>query len=82
MTEATPCGMAWGEIAAHAYAAYAASTGGKNFRGDPMPAFGDLPAAIRVAWEAAVRHAGDCLAVKVGGTPPDERHWGGWLPPR
>ena len=79
---ASPCGMAWEEVAAHAYLAYAASTGNKNFRGDPMPAFGDLPQPIRTAWEAASRHVGECLAVRIGGTPPDERHWAGWLPPR
>ena len=41
------------EAAPIAYAAYAKVTGGKNFRGDPMPEFGDLPETIREAWTAA-----------------------------
>ena len=36
-----------------AYIAYGRVTGFKNFRGDPMPAFDDLPDQIRQAWEAA-----------------------------
>lgn len=36
-----------------AYAAYGESTGGKNFRGDPMPAWSELPEAIQNAWVAA-----------------------------
>jgi hypothetical protein len=42
------------EAAPIAYAAYAEVTGGKNFRGDPMPEFDDLPETIREAWTAAV----------------------------
>lgn len=41
-------------IAREAYEAYGHSTGGKNFQGDPMPEWGDLPDAIRAAWRAAV----------------------------
>lgn len=77
-------GMAWRDIAASAYRAYAASTGNKNFRGDPMPAFADLPQPIRTAWEAAVRQAGYCLTSRMGvidGPPPDEQRWAGWVPP-
>jgi hypothetical protein len=73
--------MAWSGIAASAYRAYAASTGNKNFRGEQMPAFNDLPQPIQVAWEVAVRQVGNCLEVKMGGDPPDEQHWNGWLPP-
>lgn len=73
--------MAWVEIAASAYRAYAASTGGKNFRGDPMPAFDQLPDAIRTAWEVAARQVGYCLEVEMGGFPPDESRWIGWTPP-
>lgn len=36
-----------------AYIAYGKVTGFKNFRGDPMPEFEDLPETIREAWEAA-----------------------------
>ncbi|WP_030236932.1 hypothetical protein [Streptomyces sp. NRRL S-350] len=39
--------------AALAYAAYGNATGGRNFLGDPMPAWGDLPEAIQRAWGAA-----------------------------
>lgn len=74
-------GVAWRDIAASAYRAYAASTGNKNFRGDPMPAFGDLPPAIRTAWEAAVRQAGSCLDTRGEGPAPDESRWAGWVPP-
>lgn len=73
--------MAWRDIAASAYRAYAASTGNKNFRGDPMPEFDALPSPIRVAWEVAVRQAGACLRVVGPGQAPDEAHWAGWLPP-
>jgi hypothetical protein len=79
MSSGTSPGMAWGDIAASAYRAYAASTGNKNFRGDPMPTFDDLPQPIKVAWEAAVRQAGSCIDA---GRPLDESRWAGWLPDR
>lgn len=47
----------WSEIASAAYHAYAQSTGNKNFRGEPMPGWDDLPAAIKTAWIAAVKEA-------------------------
>lgn len=78
---ATP-GMPWSDIAASAYRAYAASTGNKNFRGEPMPAFPDLPPSIRVAWEAAVRQAGACWQLSPRDKAPDESRWTGWLPPQ
>ncbi len=34
------------------YQAYGESTGFKNFRGDPMPLWGDLPEMQRAAWDA------------------------------
>ena len=77
-----PCGVSWEEIAASAYRAYAASTGGKNFRGEMMPAWAALPEPIRVAWEAATRQVGACVQCKIGQSPPDEQRWFGWLPPR
>lgn len=36
-----------------AYTAYGRKTQFKNFMGDPMPSFDDLPATIREAWIAA-----------------------------
>ncbi|MDH6111937.1 hypothetical protein P3T36_006880 [Kitasatospora sp. MAP12-15] len=36
-----------------AYAAYGATTSGLNHRGEPMPAWDDLPVRIRLAWAAA-----------------------------
>ena len=79
---ATP-GMAWGDIAKSAYRAYAASMGNKNFRGEPMPVFSDLPQAIQVAWEAAVRQAGFCLSLNQSELEEalDESRWAGWVPP-
>jgi hypothetical protein len=75
-------GMSWKEIAASAYRAYAASTGNKNFRGEPMPEFDQLPTPIRTAWEAAVRQAGSCLDIRmVRNEPLDESRWAGWTPP-
>jgi hypothetical protein len=51
----------WMKVAEEMYDAYGATTDYKNFRGDPMPAFGDLPEAIRNAWEAAARRADEVL---------------------
>lgn len=36
-----------------AYTAYGRVTDFKNFRGEPMPKFDDLPENIRQAWQAA-----------------------------
>jgi hypothetical protein len=36
-----------------AYTAYGKVTDWKNFRGEPMPEFDDLPEPIREAWAAA-----------------------------
>lgn len=46
------------------YEAYSAHTGGRTFDGRPMPAWPDLPDAIRAAWSAsarAIRMASDDL---------------------
>lgn len=72
-------GPPWREVAAAAYRAYGASTGNKNFRGDPMPAFDDLPRGIQVAWEAAVRHADDFSAATDPSAVGVDR-WAGWTP--
>lgn len=72
-------GPAWSEIARSAYKAYSASTGNKNFRGDPMPEFDVLPDAIKTAWQAAVRQTGD--VIKTERAFGMEQHWEGWVPP-
>jgi hypothetical protein len=41
------------ELARVAYQAYAKSTGGKNFQGQPMPGWDDLPPHITTAWMEA-----------------------------
>lgn len=51
-------GLFWRDIAASAYRAYASNVGWKNYQGNPMPQWEELPQPIQVAWEAAVRHAG------------------------
>ena len=46
-------------IAKVAYGAYGAATDRKNFHGEPMPSWDELPTAIRTAWmlaAEAVRH--------------------------
>lgn len=42
-----------GTLARVAYEAYGHATGFKNYRGEPMPLYGDLGSTIRDAWEAA-----------------------------
>jgi hypothetical protein len=81
MSTSNVSGIPWEDIAASAYRAYAASTGNKNFRGDPMPQWDDLPQPIQVAWEAAVRQVGYCIW-SPDRTIPNEGRWAGWLPPR
>ena len=49
----------WDAIARFAYEAYAETTGNRNFRGEQMPRFDELPEKIREAWVAAVRKACD-----------------------
>lgn len=73
-------GMAWSEIAASAYRAYAASTGNKNYQGLPMPAFDNLPVAIQTAWEAAVRQVDVCLRSGEAAASY-EQNWAGWQRP-
>lgn len=41
------------ELAQVAYRAYGETTDFKNFRGDPMPEWADLPQKIQQAWVAA-----------------------------
>lgn len=78
--ESTVTQMTWPEIAKSAYRAYSASTGNKNYRGEPMPDFEDLPVQLQTAWEAAIRHAGDCLIFGESAAER-EQNWSGWTPP-
>jgi hypothetical protein len=55
MWDVKPIPFGWDQIASEGYAAYGVSTGNKNFRGDPMPVWKDLPEPIRVAWQEAAR---------------------------
>ena len=73
-------GMGWAEIAKSAYLAYSASTGNKNFRGEEMPDFEDLPEAIRIAWECAVRQTSICLKLFIPETAGNlnEEQWTNW----
>lgn len=45
------------ELAQVAYAAYGEATGGKNYQGEPMPAWADLGDTIQGAWRAAAQAA-------------------------
>lgn len=47
------------ELAKLAYRAYGSVTGFKNFQGDPMPVWDDLPETIREAWGAAAEAVRD-----------------------
>jgi len=55
----------WYNVAKEAYRAYAAVTDNKNFRGDEMPKFSELPEEIQNAWEAACQKSID-YAVEIG----------------
>jgi hypothetical protein len=46
------------DLAQLAYKAYGNVTGHKNFQGDPMPAWEELPPVIQLAWDAAAVTAG------------------------
>lgn len=74
-------GMAWRDIAASAYKAYAASTEHSAYRGLPLKEWKNLHPAIQIAWEAAARQVGECVTVIGDTLPPDEQNWAGWIPP-
>lgn len=77
ITEMTP--ETGAQFAASAYRAYAASVGNKNFRGEPMPAFDDLPEATRTAWQAVIRQAtANCIEGRI--VSEIEPMWNGWTP--
>jgi hypothetical protein len=58
-------------LAREAYRAYGATTDFKNFQGNPMPAFDDLPPKIREAWGAASQ------AAHAWRPPPPVTKWDG-----
>ena len=77
--------LTWEKIAASAYraycnSAYSNSAGNKNFQGNPIRAWEDLPQSIQTAWEAAVRHADICLRMPAVAMESETR-WAGWIPP-
>lgn len=45
------------EIARQAYNAYGRTTNFKNFKGDTLTAWENLPELVRVAWTAAIKYA-------------------------
>lgn len=47
------------QLARSGYVAYAETTGGKNFRGEPMPEFDSLPEKQRDAWMNAASAIAD-----------------------
>lgn len=51
----------WSAIAPFAYSAYGAVVNFKNYQGQPMPPFDQLPETIKQAWEQAARSVGECL---------------------
>lgn len=64
------------ELARKAYAAYGATTGHKNFQGNPMPTWQQLPGGIRLAWRnatAAVYNAVQGKLVYPMSTPVDSQ---------
>jgi hypothetical protein len=77
-------GNSYEDIAKSAYKAYSASTGNKNFRGEPMPEWENLPIPIKTAWEASTRQIIDIWdgTAKAWGQFPDEQRWNGWVRPR
>ena len=48
-------------LAREAYDAYGATTLYKNFQGNPMPKWDDLPEKIRTAWVAAALRVRTCV---------------------
>lgn len=63
-----------------AYAAYGATTGGLNFRGEPMPAWEQLGDKIQAAWTAATRAVLTVAADKVDETAEAMRECSGEYP--
>ncbi len=49
------------ELARVAYEAYAADSDWKNYQGNPMPQWQDLPENIRQHWRAAIKKVTELL---------------------
>jgi hypothetical protein len=59
-------------LAQVAYAAYGATTGGLNYRGEPMPEWADLGDRIQGAWIAAAHAVVDAVEDR---SKPEPREW-------
>ncbi len=59
------------QLARDGYTAYGEATGGKNYRGEPMPAWEDLGEKIQGAWMAA---AGAMTRKAADGIEPCDKH--------
>jgi hypothetical protein len=53
-------------LAEAAYTSYSEATGGKNFQGDPMPTWDQLPQPIRNAWALAAERIRNDVLVPLG----------------
>lgn len=93
MSNGGEAGRAWRDIAEDAYAAFLASLNCPLPTQDIELAakraiarelygkinWSDLPDTMRIAWEAAVRHAANCSSRSE--EIPHESMWAGWTPP-
>jgi hypothetical protein len=52
-------------FAQHLYNTYAASAGNKNFQGNPMPTWDELPEAIRSHWRAVAAESAHVVTEQV-----------------
>ncbi len=82
MGETAQAGMPWSEIAESAYRAFCARMRGVLGDSAILVEWHELPTQIQWSWEAAVRQAGECSRVPLGGHAPDESHWAKWRPPQ
>lgn len=57
-------------LAENAYNAYGKTTDFKNFQGNPMPKWADLPEGIQTAWKAAVNDVMKSLKVRDANNVP------------
>lgn len=55
------------DLAKIAYRAYGGAVGGKNHRGEPMPAWDDLGESIQTAWEVAAEAVARAAIGHTGG---------------
>lgn len=73
--------MPWREIAESAYEAFCHNLGPMYFGLPCLTDWSEMPTHMQIAWEAAVRQAGACAEVPLGGEAPDESRWSVWKPP-